>query len=346
MLQVTVGCGKVCLFYVGGCAEFTTQDGGVPRWEFFIGDRPHHPGPDKHGHRPPIAQVGPLHCLTCFYSSMGALYHLRLWGGWGGGEAAHHRAPCCNVCLQSAYPSVTLCCMLPQPCFAACLCLPACAHESSFRGRGGGGREVLLYMSIHIFLRPRKHKHTINCYVNSRPLAAMWLGSIAMKTIGPPCHRHPPAPPDEGRHLSNQHIWDQRPFQYPPDSASELSTNMACIHNQAMGVQIGSAEQYAQAGDVILSPEVAGVTAGHCSVTPLEGNNARLVSMSKSAVVSGAFLALPICFAVLYSPSHTVLCPLTTQLGLVAVNPIPCLQQPSQAAFLKVCARQKADMAM
>ncbi|KAL0052814.1 hypothetical protein WJX82_008196 [Trebouxia sp. C0006] len=57
-LKVTVGCGKVCLFYVGGCAEFTTQDGGVPRWEFFIGDRPHHPGPDKHGRRPPIAQIG------------------------------------------------------------------------------------------------------------------------------------------------------------------------------------------------------------------------------------------------------------------------------------------------
>ena len=56
-MQVTVGCGKVCLFYVGGCAEFTTQDGGVPRWEFFIGDRPHHSGPDKHGRRPPIAQV-------------------------------------------------------------------------------------------------------------------------------------------------------------------------------------------------------------------------------------------------------------------------------------------------
>lgn len=57
LIQVTVGCGKVCLFYVGGCAEFTTQDGGVPRWEFFIGDRPHHPEPDKHGRRPPIAQV-------------------------------------------------------------------------------------------------------------------------------------------------------------------------------------------------------------------------------------------------------------------------------------------------
>lgn len=56
-------------------------------------------------------------------------------------------------------------------------------------------------------------------------------------------------------------------------------------------LQIGSAEQYAQAGDVILSPEVAGVTDGHCSVTPLEGNNARLVSMSKSAFVSGVLSA-------------------------------------------------------
>lgn len=68
MMQVTVGCGKVCLFYVGGCAEFTTQDGGVPRWEFFIGDRPHHPGPDKHGRRPPIAQVG-TPCVSLHQSS-------------------------------------------------------------------------------------------------------------------------------------------------------------------------------------------------------------------------------------------------------------------------------------
>lgn len=51
-------------------------------------------------------------------------------------------------------------------------------------------------------------------------------------------------------------------------------------------LQIASAEQYAQAGDVILSPEVAGVTRGLCSVDPLEGNNARLVSMSESLVVS------------------------------------------------------------
>ena len=53
-----------------------------------------------------------------------------------------------------------------------------------------------------------------------------------------------------------------------------------------MILQIASAEQYAQAGDVILSPEVAGVTRGLCSVDPLEGNNARLVSMSESLVVN------------------------------------------------------------
>ena len=76
-MQVTVGCGKVCLFYVGGCAEFTTQDGGVPRWEFFIGDRPHHPGPDKHGRRPPIAQVcQSQHLKPVLYSCIHPVIHL------------------------------------------------------------------------------------------------------------------------------------------------------------------------------------------------------------------------------------------------------------------------------
>lgn len=55
---------------------------------------------------------------------------------------------------------------------------------------------------------------------------------------------------------------------------------------QLAALQIGSAEQFAQAGDVILSPEVTSVTAGHCSVDPLEGNNSRLVSMSQQEVVS------------------------------------------------------------
>lgn len=74
------------------------------------------------------------------------------------------------------------------------------------------------------------------------------------------------------------------------------------------GLQIGSAEQYAQAGDVILSPEVAGVTAGHCTVTPLEGNNARLVSMSKSAVVSQALYHLLTAHCIVFASSAMPLC--------------------------------------
>ena len=50
-------------------------------------------------------------------------------------------------------------------------------------------------------------------------------------------------------------------------------------------LQIGSAEQYAQAGDVILSPEVTGVVAGHCTVDTLQNDNSRLVSMSQQEVV-------------------------------------------------------------
>lgn len=66
--------------------------------------------------------------------------------------------------------------------------------------------------------------------------------------------------------------------------------------NIAVLLQIASAEQCAQAGDVILSPEVAGVTRGLCSVDPLEGNNARLVSMSESLVVSSG-LCMRLCSA-------------------------------------------------
>ena len=60
-----------------------------------------------------------------------------------------------------------------------------------------------------------------------------------------------------------------------------MVTNKSCLL-----LQIGSAEQYAQAGDVILSPEVAAVAAGLCTVDALESNDARLVSMSQQAVVS------------------------------------------------------------
>ena len=57
-LQVTVGCGEVCVFHAGGYNESSNQENsGVPRWEFFIGDRPHAPPVDKSGMRPPIEQV-------------------------------------------------------------------------------------------------------------------------------------------------------------------------------------------------------------------------------------------------------------------------------------------------
>ena len=64
------------------------------------------------------------------------------------------------------------------------------------------------------------------------------------------------------------------------------SSCIAITDENFMLLQIGSAEQYAQAGDVILSPEVAAVAAGLCTVDALESNDARLVSMSQQAVVS------------------------------------------------------------
>lgn len=37
-MQVSVGCGSVCTFHVGGAPKGEASGG---RWEFFIGDRPH-----------------------------------------------------------------------------------------------------------------------------------------------------------------------------------------------------------------------------------------------------------------------------------------------------------------
>jgi hypothetical protein len=37
-MQVSVGCGTVCAFHVGGTAE---TESSLGRWEFFIGDHPH-----------------------------------------------------------------------------------------------------------------------------------------------------------------------------------------------------------------------------------------------------------------------------------------------------------------
>ena len=46
LMQVTVGCGRVCIFHVGGALEGAVDDPkSVRRWEFFIGDSPHTTGP-------------------------------------------------------------------------------------------------------------------------------------------------------------------------------------------------------------------------------------------------------------------------------------------------------------
>ena len=133
MLQVTVGCGKVCLFYVGGCAEFTTQDGGVPRWEFFIGDRPHHPGPDKHGRRPPIAQVQPpciclqqSSALCLMVATPSLICDLMI------GLLSNRPDLLCRLTTR-AYPLcwLVLHVLASLNCIAPCLWLPVCTVETA-----------------------------------------------------------------------------------------------------------------------------------------------------------------------------------------------------------------------
>ena len=59
LLQITLGAGTVCVYHVGGFMETSSQESaGVPRWEFFIGDRPHAPPRDKGSRRQPIEQIG------------------------------------------------------------------------------------------------------------------------------------------------------------------------------------------------------------------------------------------------------------------------------------------------
>lgn len=53
-----IGAGTVCIFHVGGFVETNAdRGGGVPRWEFFIGDRPHVPELDSEGKRQPLTQI-------------------------------------------------------------------------------------------------------------------------------------------------------------------------------------------------------------------------------------------------------------------------------------------------
>ncbi len=59
-LQIMVASGTVCVFHVGGCHEVAAGShsaAGVPRWEFFIGDRPHTSAADEAGVRQPMAQI-------------------------------------------------------------------------------------------------------------------------------------------------------------------------------------------------------------------------------------------------------------------------------------------------
>lgn len=40
-----VGCGKICIFHVGGAMEgMLTDQKAIQRWEYFIGDEPHAAG--------------------------------------------------------------------------------------------------------------------------------------------------------------------------------------------------------------------------------------------------------------------------------------------------------------
>ncbi len=57
-------------------------------------------------------------------------------------------------------------------------------------------------------------------------------------------------------------------------------------------MQIATAEEFANAGDVIMSPEVARTLLNHCEVELLERDNARLISMHTTAEVLSCLFAL------------------------------------------------------
>ena len=61
--QVTVGCGTVCVFHVGGVLTSMAKD-AVPRWELFIADRPHAEELDGNGRRQPFCQISQAEALA------------------------------------------------------------------------------------------------------------------------------------------------------------------------------------------------------------------------------------------------------------------------------------------
>ena len=98
-------------------------------------------------------------------------------------------------------------------------------------------------------------------------------------------------------------------------------------------LQIATAEEFANAGDVIMSPEVARTLLNHCEVELLERDNARLISMHTTAEVRACLLtpahALLLCRGLSAAPMCTAagvsLCPLDALLlcGELAVSSCP-----------------------
>jgi hypothetical protein len=67
MVQIMVATGSICMFHVGGCREKAlcgSSEDSVPRWEFFMGDRPHAPAVDAHGKHQPMVQLAAADCIV------------------------------------------------------------------------------------------------------------------------------------------------------------------------------------------------------------------------------------------------------------------------------------------
>ena len=61
MSQVMVGTGRVCVYRVGGIEESSRYDSEVlPRWELFIGDKPHEQCDEELKLRPPMQQIASI----------------------------------------------------------------------------------------------------------------------------------------------------------------------------------------------------------------------------------------------------------------------------------------------
>lgn len=62
-MQVSVGCGTICVFHVGGFHTDRSKD-ALPRWELFVADRPHAEELDEQGRRQPFLQIAQAEALA------------------------------------------------------------------------------------------------------------------------------------------------------------------------------------------------------------------------------------------------------------------------------------------